>query len=30
MKAFLNIVLVELESYIVSKNNICDNIFWSP
>jgi hypothetical protein len=28
MKTSFNIGLVEVESYIVSKNNICDYIFW--
>jgi hypothetical protein len=30
MKTFFNIGLVEVESCIVSKNDIGDNIFWPP
>jgi len=30
MNTSFNVGLVEVESYIISKNNICDNIFWPP
>jgi hypothetical protein len=30
MKIYFNINLVEVENHVGSKNNICDNIFWSP
>jgi hypothetical protein len=30
MKTSFNIDFVEVESYIISKNDICDYIFWPP
>jgi hypothetical protein len=30
MKNSFNIGLVNIESCTISKNNICDNIFWPP